>query len=176
MERANAEKATALLSGDRAIQAEAIAQLEKRTPLPQRAWWRLEGVTYVDCTLLTDSTVVFVEGKRTEVGPSKGVLWYPGRNQVLRNLDCAAAYAQQEGLQHYFVILVVERDLVEQDPVRQGEIEAVTLPKTVQRSLPHLNDEEQMELLPHYLGTTTWQAIVESFGLGSEVLLGRVAP
>lgn len=94
----------------------------------------------MDCALLTDSTVIFVEGKWTELGPSKDVLWYPGRNQVLRNLDCAAAYAQQEGLQHYFVILVVDRDLVEQDPVRQSEIEAVTLLKTVQESLPHLNE------------------------------------
>ena len=170
------EKRRALLAGAPDVRAEAIAELRKRRRLPQRTWWRLEGVTRVDCALLTPSTVVFIEGKRTEMGPSKEVLWYRGRNQVLRILGCAAAYARQTDRQHYFVILVVERDLVEQDPVRQSEIEAVMLPGTVQESLPHLTDEERTELLSHYLGVTTWQAIVEGFRLGTEVLLNQVEP
>lgn len=50
------------------------------------------------------------------MGASKEVLWYDKRNQVLRNLNCAVTYAQQEEVQHYFVIMVVEKDLVEQNP------------------------------------------------------------
>jgi len=168
------ERRRALLAGDIAVQAEAMAQLEKRAGLPNRAWWRLEGVTRVDCALLTPSTLVFVEGKRTELGPTRQVLWYQGRDQVFRVLDCAAAFARQTGRQHYFVMLVVEPDSVEGDPIRQSEIEAVMSPRTVQESLPHLTDEERMELLSHYLGTTTWQAIVERFDLGNEVLLDQV--
>lgn len=168
------ENRRALLAGETAVQAEAIAELEKRQHLPKRAWWRFEGVTKVDCALLTDATVVFVEGKRTEVGPSKEVLWYCRRNQVLRNLDCATAYAQQTDRQYYFVMLVVEQDLVEHDPVRQAEIESVLLPEVVWASLPHLTDEERTALISHYLGTSTWQAIVEGFDLGSEVFLDQV--
>lgn len=164
------QKRHALLAGDSAIQAEALAELERHLRLPRRAWWRLEGTTYVDCALLTPSTVVCVEGKRTEMGPSRGIVWYPCRNQVLRVLDCAAAYARQTDRPHYFAILVVERDLVEHDTKRQAEIEAVTLSETVRNSLPHLTDEGRADLLSHYLGVTTWQAVVERFGLGSEVL------
>lgn len=159
----------ALLDGDTAVQAEALAHLEEQ-PLRRRAWWRFEGITRVDCALFTPATVVFVEGKRTEMGPAKHVFWYQGRNQVLRVLDCASAYAQQTDRQHFFVVLVVEEDLVEHDPVRQSEIEAVVSPGTVQRSLPHLTGEERTELLRHYLGATTWQAIVSAFGLGKEAL------
>lgn len=168
------EKRRMLLAGETAVQAEAIAELEKRPRLPRRAWWRFEGVTQVDCALLTDSTVVFIEGKRTEVGPSREVLWYRGRNQVLRNLDCAAAYVQQTTRQHYFVILVVEKHLVGQDRVRRSEIEMVMLPKVVQASVPHLTDEERTTLLSHYLGTCTWQTIVEEFDLGDGVLPDQV--
>jgi len=170
------EKRKALLAGDPAIQAEAIAELQKRSRLSQRAWWRFEGVTYVDCALLTETTVIFVEGKRTEMGPSKRVLWYPGRNQVLRVLDCAATHAQRTHRKHYFVILVVEEGLVRGDPIRQAEIEGVTWPSTVRDSLPHLTDEERTALLSHYLGVTTWQAIVTDLDLGNEVLVDDVAP
>jgi hypothetical protein len=168
------KKRRALLAGDIEVQAEATAELEKRLRLPRRAWWRFEGMTRVDCALLTDSTVVFVEGKRTETGPSRQVTWHLDRNQVLRVLDCAAVYALQNNRQHYFVFLVVESDLVEHDPVRQSEIEMVVLPDTVRGSLPHLTNEERTELLSHYLGVTTWQAIVSEFGLGTEVLLDHV--
>jgi hypothetical protein len=167
-------KRRALLAGEAATQAEAIARLEECSRLPQRAWWRLEGVTRVDCALLTSSTVVFVEGKRTEIGPARQVLWHPSRNQVLRVLDCAAAFARQTDRPHYFVMLVVEKGLVEHDSDRQREIEEVVSTQTVRASLPHLNADEQAELLSHYLGTTTWQEIVRTFDLGSGVLLDRI--
>ena len=164
-------KRQALLRGDGEAQEEAKGELEGYAVLPRRRWWRLEGVTQVDCALLTRSAVVFVEGKRTELGPSKNVLWYPGRNQVLRNLDCAAAFAQQTRRPHYFVLLVVDEELVGRDPDRQREIEEVLSSKTVEQSLPHLSNSERAELLGRYLGSTTWQAIVERLGLGDDVLL-----
>lgn len=168
------EKRQTLLAGNPKIQTDAIAELEKCSKLPIRAWWRLEGVTKVDCALLTPLTVVFIEGKRTEIGPSKEVLWYPDRNQVLRNLDCAAAYAQNTERSHYFVMLVVERDLVEKDAFRREEIRNVTSHETVAKSLPHLSDEERIELLSHYLGSTTWQEIREAFHLDEAVLIDQV--
>jgi len=171
--RRTQERRRALLAGDSVAQAEAIAQLN-RSRLPRRAWWRFEGVTYVDCALLTPSEAVFVEGKRTEIGPSRSVAWYPHRNQVLRVLDCAAAFAKQTGRPHFFVVLVVERGLVEDDLERQTEIEAVTWSETVRQSLSHLTDHEREDLLAHYLGTCTWQDIVETFDLGYDVLFDRV--
>jgi hypothetical protein len=164
----------ALLAGDKELQAKAISDLEKCSSLPKSSWWRFEGVTYVDCALLTNSTVVFIEGKWTEVGASKEVLWYDKRNQVLRNLDCAVTYAQQKGLQHYFVIMVVEKDLLDQNPARREEIEAIMSPEIIKGSLPHLTDDERKEVLPHYLGTTSWEEIIEHFGLEQEVILQRI--
>lgn len=168
------EKRRALREEDPAVQAEALYELETCRCLPRGAWWRFEGITHVDCALLTPSTVIFVEGKRTEMGPSKSVTWYPHRNQVLRVLDCAVAFAQQMGRPRFFVVLVVEKGLVESDPDRQAAVEVVTSPRTVQESLPHLSNDERTELLSHYLGTTTWQAIVEAFDLGREVLLDEI--
>jgi hypothetical protein len=167
------EMRQALLERDEDIQTKAISELEKCSSLPKSSWWRFEGVTYVDCALLTNSTVVFIEGKWTEVGASKEVLWYDKRNQVLRNLDCAVTYAQQKGLQNYFVIMVVERELVEHDPARRKDIDAIMSPKTVKGSFPHLTDEERNEIMTHYLGTTSWEEIIEHFGLEQEVILQR---
>ena len=167
------EMRQALLEGDEDIQIKALSELEKCSSLPKASWWRFEGVTYVDCALLTNSAVIFVEGKWTEVGASKEVLWYDKRDQVLRNLDCAVTYAKQKGLQHYFVIMVIEKDLVEKDPARRNEIDAVMSPEIIKGSLPHLTDEERKGILSHYLGTTSWEEIVERFGLKQEVTLQR---
>jgi hypothetical protein len=164
----------ALLAGDKEVQSKAISDLDKCSSLPKSSWWRFEGVTYVDCALLTNSALVFIEGKWTEIGASKEVLWYDKRNQVLRNLDCAANYAEQNGLQHYFVILVVEKGLVEEDPVRRKEIEQIMSPEIIKGSLPHLTDEERNEVLSHYLGTTSWKEIVDHFGLKNEVTLRQI--
>lgn len=78
----------ALLRRDNAICNQAITELDRYDRLPARVWWRLEGISRVDCALTTPTTVVFIEGKRTEIGASKAVQWYPHRNQVLRNLEC----------------------------------------------------------------------------------------
>ncbi len=164
------QKRQKLFEGDQGILAEALYTLRCCTKLPERAWWRLEGVTRVDCALITPSTVIFVEGKRTEMGASKEIIWYPKRNQVLRNLDCAAEFARQTGRPNYFVLLVVEKPIVEADPLRQQEIKAIINPGIVSDSLPHLSRDEREELLRHYLGYTTWQDIVETFKLPKALL------
>jgi hypothetical protein len=46
-------------------QARARELLATRSPF-SREWWRFEGVTQLDCVLITDRLVVTVEGKRTE--------------------------------------------------------------------------------------------------------------
>ena len=127
----------------------------------------------MDCGFLTPLMVVFFEGKRTEMGPSKSVTWYPCRNQVLRVLDCAAAFAQQTDRPHFFVVLIVEKNLVLADAQRQIEIESIMHAETIQKSLPHLTDKERTELISHYLGMTTWQDIVERFDLGKQVLVDK---
>ena len=164
-------KRRALIEGNEEVIIEALSQLDSREVLPLRAWWRLEGVTYVDCALLTPSAVVFIEGKRTELGPSRGILWYPWRNQVLRNLDCAAALAESTNRSHYYVLLVVDEELVEADPERELAVLDVVAPDTVGKSLPHLSNEARSELMKHYLGATTWQAIIRRFDLDEGLLL-----
>jgi len=159
------------LLGDKEVQAVAISNIESCNSLPKTAWWRFEGVTNVDCALITESTAIFIEGKRTERGPSKEVLWYQERNQIHRNLDCVAAYAQEEGLQYYFVIAIVDKNLMGQDPIRRKEWGALMSPAVIYKSLPHLNDGELKEIARHYAGVTTWEDIIERFGLKSTILL-----
>lgn len=107
--------------------------------------------------------VIFVEDKRTEIGASKRILWYSYRNQVLRNLDCASEYARKHGFKDYFVIVIVEKDLVNNTPRRWKELQKITDPKTIEMSLPHLTHKERERLMEHYLGATAWQDIAERF-------------
>lgn len=167
-------KRKSFLANEKNVQSEALSALEHCEELPDRAWWRFEGITKVDCALKTSTAVIFVEGKRTESGASKDVLWYPNRNQVLRNLDCASEYARNHTLKYFFVMIVVEKELFEKDHVRQEEVRNIDESQIIESSLPHMSKEERTKLMRHYLGMTTWQDIVERFELGPEVLLDHI--
>ena len=86
-----------LFSGDAdsvsQAQAEGLRQLSKRLGARGRSkWWAFEGFTHVDCCLITDACVVFVEGKRTEaVSPS--TRWFQQRSQLWRNVEAAKEFA-----------------------------------------------------------------------------------
>ena len=101
------------------------------------------GFTSVDCYLETESLVFLIEGKRTE-SVSAATIWYPRRNQLLRNLEVAMAAAG--GKKDYAVLLCSERPmfLTEEDWIK---------------SYPHLNGHEIAELKRH-LGYVLWSDIV----------------
>lgn len=161
-----AEKRERLLAGDAETVSAALTAIEGGASY-RRQWWCLEGTTMVDCALFTDRCVIFIEGKRTELGASAAISWYGSRNQVLRNLDCARAIAATDG-RDYYTLLVVE-EYGKTDP-RHAAVKAVLDPVTVEKSLPHLSSDERTETLDHYLGFTTWQKILQTFHLDAALL------
>ncbi len=164
-------KRRALLASDPAIQLEALVLLENACNLSKAEWWRLEGVTSVDCALFSQNTVVFLEGKRTELGPSCNITWWEGRNQVIRNLECLLQLASEAGCSNAYMLVIVEEDLCAPGTDRDNQLQSVRDPEVVARSLPHLETPSRDALMRHYLGTTTWQEIVRAFALGPEVLI-----
>ncbi|MDZ4801684.1 MAG: hypothetical protein SGI92_26305 [Bryobacteraceae bacterium] len=149
-----------LLAGDADARSAFLAAIE-HPPREWPKWWLLEGSSNIDCALFTTKAVIFIEGKRTERNASRDVSWYAGRNQVLRNLDCARAIATSLDL-NYYVLLIT-------NPSQPQIGEEVLRPEVVARSLPHLTGSVD-EVLNHYLGCTTWDKIVSGFGLSETML------
>ncbi len=160
------QKRDKLLAKDPAVLQEAISAIKDPASDHQRKWWCFEGTSMVDCALFTPRLVLFVEGKRTEAGSSPDVSWYRGRDQVLRNLDCARSYARQRELDYYTMLIIEDGDKEREKKARE-----VGSSKCVASSLPHLTKTEQREIMQHYLGFTTWQAVVEKFDLPASLLL-----
>jgi len=136
-------------------QAEGLRQLSKRLGARGRSkWWAFEGFTHVDCCLITDTCVLFVEGKNTEaVAPS--TRWFPQRSQLWRNVEAAKEFA---GGREFAVILAVEQ---EADGIAALAAGAASLAA----SYPHLEPGERSELDRHLLGFVTWASVVKRFGL-----------
>ena len=145
---------------------EAERQLAKRAALRGRQkWWAFEGFSHVDCCLLTDRCVIFVEGKRTEtVSPS--TLWFAQRSQIWRNVEAAREFA---GGRQFGVILVVASE-------RDGRAALGAAINSLTASYPHLPPDQQAELGRHLLGFTTWSEIVSRFQLPTSCLLDHVHP
>jgi hypothetical protein len=113
----------------------------------RRKWWAFEGFTSVDCRLETEALLLLIEGKRTEP-VSDSTAWFPGRNQVIRNLEGAQAEALAVGRKNFAVLLCGET--------------AIELPEEAwTSSLPHLSPSEIKNIKSHYLGCATWSAIAQ---------------
>lgn len=158
-----------LFSGDELLVAqardEAERQLAKRAAQRGRQkWWLFEGFSHVDCCLITETSVIFVEGKRTEaVSPS--TRWFEKRSQIWRNVEVAREFA---GRKRFGVILAAESEL-------DGVTALRVATESVADSYPHLDLEEREELDRRLLGFVTWQAIVTQFGLPPSCLLERTS-
>lgn len=149
-----------LFSGDerlvREAQAEGIKQLEGRLGARGRnKWWAFEGFSRIDCCLITDTTVVFVEGKGTEaVSPS--TLWYQQRSQLWRNVEAAKEFA---GRKQFAVVLAVEN-------AADGIAALSEAERSISVSYPHLDADQHNELTRHLLGFVTWSDLAAHFKLG----------
>lgn len=123
----------------------------------------MEGPTHVDCALFTERAVIFIEGKLTERAPSKGIRFASTRDQIARNLDCAKRYGKEKSLEFYAMLVIEGGD-------KQRAFIASEVGAQIRKSLPHLSPEEAAQVEGHYLGFTTWQAIVEAFRLPPTLL------
>jgi hypothetical protein len=152
-----------LFSGDAdavsQAQAEGLRQLSKRLGAHGRSkWWAFEGFTHVDCCLIIDACVLFVEGTRTDaVSPS--TRWFHQRSQVWRNVEAAKESA---GEREFAMMLAVE---LEADGVSALAAGAASLAA----SYPQLEPPQRSELDRHLLGFVTWADVVTRFGLALDI-------
>jgi hypothetical protein len=146
-----------LRKGTRLVVDEALGHLAAGKTAP--AWWVLEGTTMVDCALFAQHVTVFIEGKRTGPHVTGGVSWDEKRHQVFRNLDVLEIRPDRRD--QFFVLLVVDEEY------QTTLNEAAQLdedPHIAFDSWPHRGPDEANALWSHYLGFTTWQEIVRTFG------------
>jgi hypothetical protein len=118
------------------------------------AWWAFEGFTHVDCCLVTDRLVLFVEGKRTEA-VSSSTRWFAARCQLWRNVEAAKEWG---GGRDAAVILAVESE-------REGLIALRAAESRFAESLPHLSPAARAGIDRRFLGFVTWPALKARFDL-----------
>ena len=134
------------MAGDAEVSSKGLSELENHgVKGSRRKWWAFEGWTSVDCLLETERLMLFVEGKRTE-GISRATAWFPSRNQIIRNVEVARAWA--DGKKNYAVLICAET------PVELP-------PEAWKESLPHLSESERVEMQSHFLGCVTWPIIAK---------------
>ncbi len=142
-----------------AAQSEALAGLEwNGAERAHGKWWSFEGDTSVDCFLETENFILLIEGKRTEP-LSTSVNWYPGRNQLVRNLEVAQELTERKR----FAVLVIAEEII-------GSLSQ----EVIITSLPHFSPGERQALLQHYLGCLTWQQVCNTVNIPYESLPNTV--
>lgn len=134
---------------------EGLRQLGKRlAQRGRRKWWAFEGFTRVDCCLISETVVLFVERVGADP-PSPSTVWFPQRSRLWRNVEAAQELA---GGKQFGVVVAVES---EADGAAAMDHAADTLPG----SFPHLEGERRAELSTHLLGFVTWPEVARTFNL-----------
>ena len=142
-----------------AAQSEALAGLELNgAERSHGKWWSFEGTTSVDCFLETENLILLVEGKRTEP-LSTSVNWYPGRNQLVRNLEVA----QELAVSKQFAVVVIAEENI-------GSLSQ----EVIITSLPHFSPGDRQALMRHYLGCLTWRQVCKAVNIPYESLPNTV--
>ncbi len=165
-------KREALVRGDRAVVAEALARL-KAGPR-ERDWAVLEGASQPDVFLATDEVMVVIEGKRTELGPTTKTTWMPVRHQMLRHLDAAWEIKGSRAVYGFFIVEADCEPPGDIPPVWQDFAKATVSTGALAGSLPHRKPEEQGRIAEAFLGVTTWPAVCARFDIPREVLIDTV--
>jgi hypothetical protein len=158
-----------LFSGDEALvgvaQAEGLNQLSKR--LGQRGrnkWWAFEGFTHVDCCLITEECVLFIEANHGERAlPS--TRWFEERSQLWRNVEAASEFA---GGREFAVILAVESEA-------EGTAALAASAASLAGSYPHLDAGQREDLARHLIGFVTWAEVATRFALSPECVPAMVS-
>lgn len=132
------------LSSQKTARETALSELRKYgAKQSKRKWWAFEGFTEVDCYLETESLILLIEGKRSEK-IARSTMWYPERNQIIRNLEAAEEYSNGRE----FAVLVISENQLK--PISEEEINS---------SLPHYDVKKRKDLMKHFLGFTTWEKL-----------------
>ena len=157
------KKRLALAHRDPDVVQEALALL--RAGEKGKAWCVLEGQSFPDAYLETDSVVVVVEGKRTELSTTNKTTFMAKRSQLIRHMD--AAWETADG-RRVLGLLLVEGEspnpmLV---PKRWSTASDEQLePTSLVCSLPHRTAEERDAIAGGVLGAATWQRLCGEFSI-----------
>jgi hypothetical protein len=108
-------------------------------------WWRFEPSAALDCVLLTDRLALTIE---SDPG-SPASDWYPGRTQLVRDLEAAKHLATGRR----FATLVLS-----------DEPPPDSIDDQLPVGAPHLSESARDELRAGYLGTLTWAQAAEAVG------------
>jgi hypothetical protein len=150
----------ALAQGDPIAVEQALKLL--RTAGTRPSWHILEGPTYPDVVLETPDTLVVIEGKRTEAGPTPDTTFMQDRHQIWRHLDAAW---EIRGRRRVIGFVVVEGASAAGDipAIWSRALEEALSPHVLEESFPHRSLNERSAIARCLLGITTWQRICIEF-------------
>lgn len=154
-------------NGNKNRQEEALSAIKKlkskKKQTYKREWYFFEGYTNPDIFIETDSVILIGEAKRTESHLTNEVRWYKDRDQLIRHVDSIIGTQRAKNKKIYSFFILDERN--------KGTLQDVKdypKAKVLKDSLPHLKDEERLDIKNTYLGYTTWEKISSEFGITFE--------
>lgn len=153
---------------------EALAFIERRER-PSKGWCVFEGATRPDVFIETDDFIVVIEGKRTEAAPTRHTRWMPGRDQMLRHMDCAFEIADGKPVYGMYIVEGAQDgdpDTREPAPVWMEAARSTLSDEVLQASLPHRTAEERTAIASGFLGVTTWQRVCTALEIPWTVVNG----
>ncbi|MEZ5285576.1 MAG: hypothetical protein R2712_12390 [Vicinamibacterales bacterium] len=161
-----------LAAGDPATVESALAEL--RTAGLGKGWHVLEGASYPDVFIETPDTLVVVEGKRTEIGPTTHTSWMATRHQMWRHIDAAWEIRGRRLVLGFFIVEGRGQDASDVPEAWAQAARDTLSAAAIEGSFPHRSQAEREGIIGGFLGATTWQAVCAQFDIDYTSLPDRV--
>jgi hypothetical protein len=125
-----------------------------RTSSPRAAtWWRFEEPSRLDCVLLTERLVVSITAPDPRGGLRPATPWYPGRSEVVRDLEAARRLA---GGRAWAGLLICDDDRNgPAPPAGLDPSDPAGVAATVAAGTPHLDELDRADVAGAYIGALT---------------------
>lgn len=157
------EKRAALARREQSVVEEALESI--RAKKRGSEWFILEGSSKPDALLESGSTVLCVEGKRTESECTTETTWMKKRSQLVRHMDAASEAFPNKRV---YGLLIVEGDggstAIQPSEYWIAQCASQFAQTMLDQSLPHRSTAERSRIADGILGVTTWQALCAKLG------------
>ena len=120
-----------------------------------RQWYALEGYSAPDAFFETETLVLVVEGKRTEMSCTTKTKWMGKRSQLLRHMDATVEIAEARRVLGLLLVEGHEPNPLEPSSYWLAQSNAQVAEDMLRSSLPHRSSQERKRLVDGVLGAAT---------------------
>jgi hypothetical protein len=126
-------------------------------------WAKLETASHPDLFIENGNCILLVEGKLTERGTTREVLYVPHRSQMVRHIENTIEYLREKGEDKQIIAFYILPENFKSDISSLKQKQAIV--EDMDSETVPIPDPIREKIAAAYFGCTTWEAVSQKLGI-----------